>query len=169
LPPGAGVIRATSRLDPRDTTLCALVSGARPIRRAGTAMLGAMSRKLEEHARQAGSNAVVLNAFQRDEHFTPALRERYAQLAPQVAFCGAVAEGMATEPAPGVRGGHVHATDPLAHEWTVAVVSPMFAVALTGYDLGEDEPPDRRFEFVLTYDRGLAVGAAACLMARIPG
>src|ERR1700692_4277865 len=73
-----------------------------------------------------------------------------------------------SEPAHGVRGALVHATDPLRLEWTVAVVSPHFAAALTAYDLGEEAPEDRRYEFVLTYDRELAVGAAASLMARVP-
>ena len=72
-----------------------------------------------------------------------------------LAFCGVLGQDMPSEPAHGVRGALVHATDPLRLEWTVAVVSPHFAAALTAYDLGEEAPDDRRYEFVLTYDREL--------------
>jgi hypothetical protein len=50
----------------------------------------------------------------------------------------------------------------------VAVVSPHFAAALVARDLGDAGPDgDRRFDFVLTYDRDLVVDVAACLMSRI--
>jgi EAL domain-containing protein (putative c-di-GMP-specific phosphodiesterase class I) len=161
-------VAATSRLDPRDTTPFALVSGARRVRRTGRALVDAMTHQLEEHARAAGDGAVLLSAFKHASAFSPDARARYAGLARSVAFCGVLGQDMPSEPAHGVRGALVHATDPLRLEWTVAVVSPHFAAALTAYDLGEEAPEDRRYEFVLTYDRELAVGAAASLMARVP-
>ena len=168
-PPPGVVVRATSRLDPRDTTPFALVSGARRVRRTGRGLLRAMSRQLEHHARAAGHGAVLLSAFEHESLFSPDARERYASLARVVAFCGVLGQEMPSEPVPGVRGAMVHPSDPLGREWTVTVVSPHLAAALTAYDLGEEEPDERRYEFVLTYDRELAVGTAAALMARVPG
>ena len=72
---------------------------------------------------------------------------------------------MPAEPAVGVRGGAVHAADPLAREWSVAVLSPHVCAALTASDAGSR---DGRYDYVLTHDRELAGAAAAALMARIP-
>jgi DICT domain-containing protein len=74
---------------------------------------------------------------------------------------------MAPEPIAGVRGGLLHHADRLAREWAVAVVSPHFAAVLTGYDLSEGDGEAPAYDFVLTYDRELAVASAASLMARI--
>jgi DICT domain-containing protein len=47
-------------------------------------------------------------------------------------------------------------------EWNVVVVAPHFAAAFVARDLSDpaDDDMARRFEFCLTYDRGLAVEAA---------
>jgi hypothetical protein len=66
-----------------------------------------------------------------------------------------------------VRGRSLPASDPAARAWTVAVVAPHFAAALSAHDLGEAEPPDSRFAFVLTHDHDLAVACASALMARL--
>jgi hypothetical protein len=76
---------------------------------------------------------------------------------------------MATEPAPGVHGGSLDASDPISHDLTVAVVTPRFAAAVAAHDLGPDQPDDRRMAFALTHDREAATGAAAALMSRIAG
>jgi DICT domain-containing protein len=48
------------------------------------------------------------------------------------------------------------------------VVTPHFAAAFVGRDLGDRGPDmERRFDFCMTYDRDLAVQAAAALMSRI--
>lgn len=172
MPPPAHVdpdVRATERPDPRDTTPFALVAERRVVRQATRRMLSSMSRHLEEQALRAGHGAVLLSSFERGERFGKALRARYARLARQVAFCGAVGERMRMEPAPGVRGGALTAGDPLTQEWSVAVVSPHFAAALTAHDLRDGVGDDALYDFVLTHDRGLAVASAASLMARIGG
>ncbi len=47
-------------------------------------------------------------------------------------------------------------------------MSPHFAAALVARDLGDAGPDaERRFDFVLTYDRDLVVDVAACLLSRI--
>ncbi len=161
-PPARPIVVAGMRSDPRDSTPFALVSEARRTGRAGRRLMVAMSRHLEEQARRAGGGAVLLSGFGRAQRLAPATRERYAELARAVGFCGVLGERMAAEPAPGVRGGALHPADPLAREWATAVVSPQMAATLSAYDHGDDV-----FEFVLTHDRELAVAAAASLMARI--
>ena len=57
--------------------------------------------------------------------------------------------------------------DPVLGEWDIAVVGPHFAGALVARDLGGGGPDlDRRFSFVLTYERELVVDVASALLAR---
>jgi EAL domain-containing protein (putative c-di-GMP-specific phosphodiesterase class I) len=164
-PPDERQVRAAFRRDPRDTTPFQLISEGCEVRRASRALLAGLSRHLEDQARAMGRSAVLVGAFEGDDRFDAAARRRYADLARDVAFCGAVAPGMAEEPAEGVRGGRVHAADPIAREWTVAVVSPHASAALTASDPGTG---DGRYDYALTHDRELAAAATAALMARIP-
>jgi DICT domain-containing protein len=58
--------------------------------------------------------------------------------------------------------------DPVRGEWDLAVVGPHFAGALVARDLGDSGPDlDRRFDYLLTYDRELVVDVASTLLARI--
>jgi len=165
--PPRRAVRALSRPDPRDTAPFALVAAARTPRVGGRALVDGVAREVEEQARAAGDQALLVAAFGEAGSFTGDLRERYAGLARDVAFCGAVGRGMASEPAPGVHGGRLAASDPLAHDRTVAVVTPRFAAVLAAHDLGPGEPDDRRMAYTLTHDRDLATDAAAALMSRI--
>lgn len=162
-PPAGRVVHASPRGDPRDTTPFALLGEARSPRRAGRSLIQAISRRLEAHARSMGHGAVLLGAFGSAARFGGRTRDRYAQIAGEVAFCGVVGEGMAPEPAPGVRGGSLTAVDPLAREWSVVVVSPHLCGALSAHEAGDGES----YDYVLTHDRDLAVAAAASLMARV--
>lgn len=127
-----------------------------------------ISKHLERHALRSGDAAVVLATFQSAEFFTADTRRRYAELARGAAFVGALGAGMPDQPLPGIRGGRLGPDDVLCAEWDIAVVGPHYAATLLAYDLGGDEPdPQRRFEFVLSHDRDLAVEVAVALMARI--
>lgn len=162
-------VHAAERPDPRDTTPFALVAERRRVRQATRRMLTSMSRHLEEQALRGGHGAVLVSSFERSERFGKPMRARYARLARQIAFCGAVGARMRPEPAPGVRGAALASGDPLIQEWSVTVVSPHFAAALTAHDLRQGDGDDALYDFVLTHDRGLAVASAASLMARIGG
>jgi hypothetical protein len=161
-----------ARVLPGDPTASpfARVAAQRPVRTASKRLLIAMSKHIEGQALTSPTEAVVLAAFQEARHLTRATARRYRDLAEHVTFVGALGAGMAAEPAAGVRGGHLGAGDPVRGEWDIAVVGPHFAVALVARDLGDDALPEdqRRFEFVLTHDRDLAVGVAGDLMARMP-
>jgi len=164
-PPAERCVSPAFHPDPRDTTPFQLVSEHCAIRRAGRELLAGLSRHLEEQARAIGPSAVLVGAFQDDERFDAATRDRYAGLARELAFCGAVGTGMPAEPAEGVHGGRLHAADPVAREWTVAVVSPQACATLSAA-----EPEDAAgglYDYVITHDRALASSAAAALLARI--
>jgi EAL domain-containing protein (putative c-di-GMP-specific phosphodiesterase class I) len=163
-PPAERQVHAAFRRDPRDTTPFQLLAEGCEVRRASRALLAGLSRHLEEQARAMGRSAVLVGAFEGDERFDDEARRRYAGLAREVAFCGAVGTGMPEEPATGVRGGRIHAADPLAREWTVAVVSPHASATLTASDPGTG---DGRYDYALTHDRELAAAATSALMARI--
>ena len=144
-----------------------LVADRRQIRIGDARLLFALSRQLEVEALSLGHEAVLLSTFQ-ETHFTKASARRYVELSESGAFVGALGAGLDGEPAPGVRGAHVPADDPLRAEWDVVLVAPYFAGAFVARDLGDPGPAEsRRFEYFVTYDRHLAIEAARSLMVRI--
>jgi EAL domain-containing protein (putative c-di-GMP-specific phosphodiesterase class I) len=168
-PPDRAIVRVRTRPDPRDDAPFALIgSHVRP-RLGSEALVQALVAHLTGLAAGAGGHALLLASFGAGPGFDLAAAERWSRLAGGLAFCAAIAPDLATDPAPGVRGGSVPASDPVSREWAVAVVAPHFAAALSAHDLGPDEPADARFAFVLTHEREPAIAAAASLMARIRG
>lgn len=100
--------------------------------------------------------------------FTPATAQRYAELSDTVAFAAVLGVGMPAQPLPGLRGGSLAATDPVVGEWDIAVIGPHFGAALVSRDLGDSGPDaTRRFDYVLTHDRDVAVAVAAALISRV--
>jgi diguanylate cyclase (GGDEF)-like protein/PAS domain S-box-containing protein len=161
--PFAAPVPAPSGATPYETVL-----QVRDTRPADKRLLLAISRHLEQQARQLGAGAVVLSAFQTNERFTRATRRLYTGLAAETAFVAALGVDMDPEPAPGVRGALIEGGDALAGEWSIAVLGPHFSAALVALDLGDTGPEDeRRFDYALTYDRDLAIEAAASLMRRV--
>ena len=138
------------------------------LRRAPKRLLIELSKHLEREAVRIGSTSVIASTFQLREHFTPATRVRYRELAETTGFVAAIGEGLAPEPLPGVRGATLGPDDPVLGEWDVAVLSPHFATALLARDLGEDGPDlERTFEYALTYDRDTVVAAMHQLLLRV--
>jgi EAL domain-containing protein (putative c-di-GMP-specific phosphodiesterase class I) len=137
--------------------------------RIGTkAQLLQMSLALEDQALIQGESAVLISTFQEARHFPSSTRARYERLAPRVAFVGALAHDLDSEPAPGVRGSALASNDALRGEWDVVVLGPHFAGAFVARDLGDSGPDgSRRFQYVVTYDRELVAAAATRLMRRI--
>ncbi|MBM7415464.1 MULTISPECIES: EAL domain-containing protein [Nocardiaceae] len=128
-----------------------------------------MARQIEDHARGAVDPLIVLSAFQRARWFAPNVVDRYADLATLHPFIAALGVGLPDEPAPGVRGAALDATERFSGEWTVTAVGRHYFAALIARDLGDVDVPDadRRFEFILTHDRRLVVSAARSLMRRV--
>lgn len=145
--------QAAARLDPRRST--------KPL-------LLAMSHHLEAQAATLGECAVVLGSFQERVNFTPKTSARYEELARRNGFVAALAHGLGAQPAAGVRGAELGEDDPLRQEWDVVVLGPHFAGAILALDLGDDGPDhERRFDFVVTYDRELVTAVATTLMGRV--
>lgn len=161
------VVPARVRPDPRDLAPFGLLGGAQDPRRGGPGLVGALAGHLTAGAAAAGEHAMLLGAFGAGPGFDAATATRWSGLAERLAFCGAVAPTMSSEPAPGVRGGTVAPGDAVGGEWSVAVVGPHLAAALSAHDLGPGRRADERFAFHLTHDRDAVVAAAGALMARI--
>jgi EAL domain-containing protein (putative c-di-GMP-specific phosphodiesterase class I) len=150
----------------------ALVSRNGRLRVGRKGLLLDLCRHIEQRGMAITPAPVVLAAFQTADRFTSATAVRFAQLAtrcPLVAALGVdLSAESATTSAPGVLGNSLSAADPLAEEWTVTVIGPHYAAALIARDMDDDGPDlDRRFQFVVTHDRDLVLGAARSLMARI--
>ena len=160
-------IRGTGGIAPTQSPF-ALVAANRSVRLSRKELLIEISKHLEAQAMNAGESTIVLSTFQDAEFFTPRTRERYARLARRATFVGALGQHMPATPLPGVRGCVLDPADPLVGEWDITVVGPHYAAVLVARDLG-DSGPDwlRRFEFVLSHDRGLAIQVALSLMSRV--
>lgn len=154
--------------EPTSATPFELAAAARAPRAGDKRLLIDISKHLELEALRLGRPAVVLACFQEAAHFGEQTQKRYGALARHIAFVAALGQGMPAEPVPGVRGAVLSGGDLLRGEWHIVVVGPHLAAALLARDLGDHGPEmDRRFEFVLTYDRNIVVRAAAALMERV--
>ena len=168
-PPLSRIVTPVWRPDPRDEAPYALVASRHTPRQGSAQDVAALGRELEDEARRAGDEAVLVAAVGEDTNFTLDMRERWSRIARSVAFCGVVGRDLASEPAPGVRGGRLSAADRLVGERSIAVVTPRFATVLAAHDLGPEEPTETRLSYVLARDRDLATHAAAALISRIAG
>jgi len=146
-----------------------VVFQSRPVRTATKRDLLAFSHHLEAWAAASDERPILLGTFQTDARFTPGTRQRYAKLASRCSLVGAMGVGLDDRPAPGIRGWSLAANDALVDQWNVVVLGRHIAGALIARDLGGsyDDEMDRRFEFVITYDRTLVVDAARALLARV--
>jgi EAL domain-containing protein (putative c-di-GMP-specific phosphodiesterase class I) len=138
------------------------------VRHAPKHLLVPVSKTLELMALQESVPPVVLAAFEHARFFRPSTAVRFTELAARLPFVAALGVGMPRSPAPGVRGAALDTTDPLAGEWTVAVLGAHTSAALIARDLGDTGPDrDRQFEFVVSYDRTLVTAAAHSMAGRI--
>lgn len=180
LPEAAGAraasgVRAQERRPAPAGTPFELIAAQREPREAGVALLSRMSRHLERCARGLGPETVVLASFQEAARFRGPVRARYRAIAGEATLVAALAPQMPVQPAIGVHGAALADEDPLRHEWCVAVVAPHYAAALVareeGRAEGDGETPrsdaHRRFRYVLTHERELAVAVARSLAARL--
>ncbi len=148
-------------------TPCEIVERSKTLRRATKPLLHAFSRHLENQALGLGRQAVLLGSFEHARFFSGHSARFYERLARGAALVAALGEGIEPEPVPGVRGGNLDPDDPVRHEWNVVVVGPHFAAALVARDLGDaGADRERRFDFAVTYERGVVVEAARALAAR---
>ncbi|RAK26170.1 EAL domain-containing protein (putative c-di-GMP-specific phosphodiesterase class I) [Actinoplanes lutulentus] len=145
-----------------------LVGAGHRIRHAPKHLLVPLSKTLELMALHASVSPVLLAAFEHARFFRPATSRRFTTLAAHLPFVAALGVDITSEPAPGVRGGHLTADDPLSSEWTVVVLGAHTAAALIARDLGDTgTDADRQFAFAVTYDRALVTAAAHSMVGRL--
>jgi EAL domain-containing protein (putative c-di-GMP-specific phosphodiesterase class I) len=148
------------------------VAGTSPVRTARKKTLTALSRNIESQAAQADDRPMVFTALQRDQHFTGATRDRYRDLATTCPLVAVFGQNLPTELGSGVRGIELDPADPLCAEWTVIALGPHNATALIAREQTHQSAQairdgDRRFDFVITYDRTLVTAAARDLLDRM--
>ena len=166
-PPAAAVPIDPTALRQPDQTPFQIAAEFRPVQLADRHLLTAVCLHLERQAATVGESCIVLATFQRATAFTP-VASRYTKLAAANAYIGAFAVGLATEPAPGVRGVNLGPDEPLAREWDLVILGPHYAalIAARCTDNNTGDISDEH-EYVLSHDRRLAVTTARALMARI--
>jgi EAL domain-containing protein (putative c-di-GMP-specific phosphodiesterase class I) len=147
-----------------------LVAAEAPVRTARKATLLAFSRQIESEVLH-GAPAIVLTALQHGRYLDSATRARYEQLAETCPLVAVFGEQLPDDAGQGVRGVALTAPDPLCLEWTVIALGAHTAAALIARqhdDPGTPKPEaDRRFDFVISYDRQLVTKAARNLLDRI--
>ncbi len=165
---GDDVVIASRVQASRNGSPFAMGAAVRTPRVARKPLLIEFSKYLERQAMQSGEATVVLATFQDFTFFNASTQRRYLNLKETAAFVGALGKGMPSEPMPGVRGGALEPGDPLLEEWDIAVVGPHFAATLVARDLGDGGPSEeRRFDYVLSHNRELAIAVATTLISRI--
>jgi EAL domain-containing protein (putative c-di-GMP-specific phosphodiesterase class I) len=160
--------RTNTTMLPKERTPFEIVAAKRPTRRADKRLLLELSLSIERQSVKEGSTAIVISSFQESSYFTPRTAERYSALAKDAALVAALGVDMPHEPAPGVRGLHLCAEEPLRGEWNVIVLGPHFGAAFVARDLGDTGPDfERRFDFAMTHDRELVTEVARSMMRRL--
>jgi DICT domain-containing protein len=127
-----------------------------------------MSLHLERQVFAGDDATVLLGAFQQAAYFNARTARRYQRLAASAFRVAVLAADVDVAPAVGVLGRALGPGDPLLQEWTVVVVSPHFAGALIAHDVGDRGiESERRFDYVVTFDRGTVLEAAASMLRRV--
>ena len=131
--------------------------------------LDRISAELQQQAGELSEPPpVVLAAIQSYSRFEGEAAQRYQELAATSAFVGVAGSDMPTVPAPGIRGVALRPHDPLAEQWVLVVISPLFHGALVARGSGERTADGHEvFDYVLTNARDMVVSVADTLMRRM--
>lgn len=139
-----------------------------PTESASPATIVELMRNLEDHALQLPEPLTILTTVSTPEPSIGSILGRYRRLARDNAFVALLSPDLPADPAPGVRGGTVPMNDPFAGEWAVVILGHSYSAALIARDAGDPGPSDqRRFRYLLTFDRTVTTMAAQAIMRRI--
>ncbi|HET6737224.1 sensor domain-containing phosphodiesterase [Mycobacterium sp.] len=132
-------------------------------------VVSALSRHIEEQARQSVDHPIVLAALQRAEDFSARSRQIYRDLAATSPLVVVFGRDVPTDLGGGIRGVELQAGDPLCDEWVIVTIGADTCRALVARELSgpATRDGDRRFEFLITSDRALVTKAARSLLARV--
>lgn len=163
--------KAERRVSPDPGSPFGLLGQHHPPKTARKKTVVAFSQHIETQAARAADPPIVLTALQRSQHLTPRTMARYRDLAARSPLVAVFGAQMPPEPASGIRGIALDVDDPLTAEWTVVTLGPHTAAALIAREhpgnTADTADSDRRFDFVMTYDRALVTAAARNLLSRI--
>jgi DICT domain-containing protein len=140
-----------------------------PLRVARKHIVSAFVHHIEEQARRSADHPIVLAAVQRPHDFSSASRELYRELAATSPLVVVLGRDLPTDVGGGVRGVVLEPDDPLCQEWIVVTLGADTCRALVAREVrsGATHDSERRFEFLVTSDRGLVTRAARSLLARV--
>jgi EAL domain-containing protein (putative c-di-GMP-specific phosphodiesterase class I) len=133
--------------------------------------LVAISRHLEEQARNSKDTPMVLTAVQNGMNFGLPTRHRYAALAAVCPLVAVFGTDLAASELSGVRAVELDASDPLCSQWVVVTLGPHAAAALVAREYSGQRVAavdDREFDFVVTHDRIVITAVASALLSRVP-
>jgi EAL domain-containing protein (putative c-di-GMP-specific phosphodiesterase class I) len=164
-------VQTRSNQPPAGSPFDLLASGV-PTRTARKQTLTAFSQHIEEQASDTPDHPMVLTTLQQGQHFTPATRQRYHDLAQSSPLVAVFGRHLPADLGDGVRAVRLSHTDPLSAEWTVLALGAQISVALIAREcddqVNQHRPDqDRRFDFTITYDRALVTAVARNLLDRV--
>lgn len=152
---------------------CDLLPGDAMRRTARKEILTSLSRHIEDQATHTADPPMVLSTLQQARNFSAGTRRRYLGLAQSCPLVAIFGQQLPSDLGFGIRGVALGEKDPLCSEWVVVALGAQIAVALVARECeephdhdGSDE--DRRFEFVITYNRSLVTAVARTLLGRMP-
>ena len=162
-------MRAACGQSPFDTPFD-VVADDPAIRTAQKRTLLAISRHLEEQARNSEKSPIVLTAVQRGINFGLPTRHRYAALAAVCPLVAVFGTDLALDQSAAVRAVELDASDPLCSQWVVVTLGPHTAAALVARERSGQPAAtedDREFDFVVTHDRTVVTAVASALLSRV--
>ncbi len=166
LPGDAITPRSRERPDVSSQTPYEIVARNLSSRRLTKPQLQGASRIIEQRAARLPHPPLLVAAFQHARNFTGSTKAIYDDLARRLPFVAALAAGWEDEKSRHPRRVSFDATDPLAREWAVGIITPFSAMFLAGRQADEDSPV-KTFDVVMTFDRDLAIEAADSLLRRL--
>jgi EAL domain-containing protein (putative c-di-GMP-specific phosphodiesterase class I) len=159
------------RAEPGDghSAHAAAVDDRVPLRVARKHIVSAFVHHIEEQASRSADHPIVLAAVQRPHDFSSASRELYRELAATSPLVVVLGRDLPPDVGGGVRGVVLEPDDPLCQEWIVVTLGADTCRALVAREVhsGATHDCERRFEFLVTSDRGLVTRAARSLLARV--
>ncbi len=136
--------------------------------RASKAHLLHISRFLEQESARREQAAVLLASFQDSTFFSHRKRRDYEDLASANALTVVVGAGLEPYRSPRFKIAAPAAGSHIADEWVVILVSPHFAAAFVGRDVGDTGPDSRRrFDYYYTFDRDAIIAAARAYLGEL--
>jgi EAL domain-containing protein (putative c-di-GMP-specific phosphodiesterase class I) len=135
----------------------------RPVNRADRRLLVALMRHISTTSLPSSGPAMLLLQVP-DQAALAAVDDGFlTEVTHRGVLTAAIGPGLATPPAPDVRGGAVHDRD-LDGAWSALVLAPGIAVALLAQQRSDE--PDQ-LDYSVTHDRDRVVTAARCLLRRV--